>query len=297
MGKTSLTLSLPWEIIMRGAVPVPSIVRFPTALFVLARSLAGNGFIMRSLVRNEILARYTNTMLGVLWSLVNPLVMILIYSFVFGVIFQVRFGRLEGAANMPYGIILFSGLLLHIFLAETLLRSQAVILENPNYVKRVIFPLEILPVTMLLANLFHACVALVVLMAVILVAGFAIPPTVVLLPLVWAPLVLMTFGLAMLVASLGVFVRDIGQILGFVMTILLFGSSILFPADMLPVELRPWLMLNPLTIIVDQTRAVLLWGEMPDWRVLGYYGLVSLVVAWFGCWWFLRTRRGFADVM
>lgn len=282
---------------MRGAVPIPAIVRFSDTLFVLARSVKDNGFILRSLVRNEIMARYSNTMLGVVWSLVNPLVMILIYSFVFGVIFQVRFGKLAGAAEMPYGIILFSGLLLHIFLAETLLRSQSVILENPNYVKRVIFPLEILPLTMLLANLIHAGVALLVLIAVILVAGFSIPPTALLLPVIWAPLVLVTFGLAMIVASLGVFVRDIGQILGFLMTILMFGSSILFPAEMLPEGLRPWLMLNPLTIIVDQTRAVLLWGEMPDWRLLGLYAVVAAVVAWIGCWWFLRTRRGFADVM
>jgi lipopolysaccharide transport system permease protein len=172
-----------------------------------------------------------------------------------------------------------------------------VILENSNYVKRVIFPLEIPPVAMLLANLFHACVALLVLMAVILIAGFPIPLTALLLPVVWAPLVLITLGLAMIVASLGVFARDIGQVLGFLMTILMFGSSILFPADMLPEAVRPWLMLNPLTIIVDQTRAVLLWGEMPNWRLLGYHAVVSAAVAWIGCWWFLRTRRGFADVM
>jgi lipopolysaccharide transport system permease protein len=282
---------------MRGAVPVPAIVRFHAALPMLARSVRANGFILASLVRNEILTRYSKTILGVVWSLINPLVMIVIYSFVFGVIFEVRFGRSAGTSEIPYGIVLFSGLLLHVFLSETLLRSQAVILDNPNYVKRVIFPLEMLPLGILIANIIHAGIALLVLMAVILIAGFSIPPTALLLPLVWAPLMLITLGLAMIVASLGVFVRDIGQILGFLMTILMFASSILFPADMLPEALRPWLLLNPLTIIVDQTRAVLLWGEFPNWRLLGYYSIVSVAVAWFGCWWFLRTRRGFADVM
>jgi len=263
----------------------------------LARSVLINGFILRSLVRNEILARYSKTMLGVVWSLINPLVMILIYSFVFGVIFEVRFGRSAGTTEIPYGIVLFSGLLLHVFLAETLMRAQGIILENPNYVKRVIFPLEMLPLSILLANVIQAGIALLVLMAVILIAGFSIPLTALLLPVVWAPLVLITLGLAMIVASLGVFVRDISQVLGFLMTILMFGSSILFPADMLPEALRPWLLLNPLTIIVDQTRAVLLWGELPNWHLLGYHAVVSAAVAWIGCWWFLRTRRGFADVM
>jgi lipopolysaccharide transport system permease protein len=282
---------------MRGAVKIPAIVRFPAALPMLARSVRANGFILRSLVRNEILTRYSKTILGVVWSLINPLVMIVIYSFVFGVIFEVRFGRTAGTSEIPYGIVLFSGLLLHVFLSETLLRAQSVILDNPNYVKRVIFPLEILPLGILLANIIHAGIALGVLMVVILVAGFPIPLTALLLPIVWAPLMLITLGLAMIVASLGVFVRDIGQVLGFLMTILMFASSILFPADMLPEALRPWLLLNPLTIIVDQTRAVLLWGDLPNWRLLGYYSVVAVAVAWIGCWWFLRTRRGFADVM
>jgi lipopolysaccharide transport system permease protein len=282
---------------MRGPVSVPTTVRLVTALPVLARSLRAHRFILRTLVRNEILTRYSKTILGVVWSMINPLVMIAIYSFVFGLIFEVRFGRTAGTSEVPYGIVLFSGLLLHVFMAETLLRAQSVVLDNPNYVKRVIFPLEILPIGILLANIIQALIALGVLMAVILIAGFPIPRTAFLIPIVWAPLILVTLGLAMIVASLGVFVRDIGQVLGFMMTILMFGSSILFPVDMLPEPLRPWLLLNPLTIIVDQTRAVLLWGELPNWRLLGYHAVVSLVIAWIGCWWFMRTRRGFADVM
>lgn len=282
---------------MRGVVQIPATIGIVRALPALARSVREHGFILRSLVRNEILTRYSNTLLGILWSLVNPLVMILIYSFVFGVIFEVRFGRAAATGEMPYGIVLFSGLLLHIFIAETLLRSQGIILENTNYVKRVIFPLEILPVAVLLANLVHAAIALAVLVVVILAAGHAIPVTAVLLPVVWAPFVVMVLGLAMFVSSLGVFVRDIGQALGFLMTILMFSSPILFPAEMLPEEIRPWLVLNPLSVIVEQTRAVLLWGEMPDWRILGNYTGVAVVIAWVGSWWFLRSRKGFADVM
>jgi len=282
---------------MRDAQRIPAGVGLANALVVLGQSIVAHRFILRGLVRNEILMRYSNTMLGVVWSLINPLVMILIYSFVFGIIFEVRFGHTAGASDIPYGIVLFSGLVLHVFMSETLLRAQSVILDNPNYVKRVIFPLEMLPLSILLANMVQAGVALLVLMTVILIAGFSIPATALLLPIVWTPFMVIVLGLAMIFASLGVFVRDIGQVLGFLMTILLFGSTILFPSDMLPELLRPWLMLNPLTVIVDQSRAVLLWGELPDWRLLGWYSLVALTVFWLGSWWFLRTRSGFADVM
>ncbi len=282
---------------MRGPTAIQSVVRFHTAPIVMARSLMANSFVLRTLVRNEILTRYSNTMLGVVWSLINPLMMIVIYSFVFGIVFEVRFGQAPGQTEMPYAVVLFSGLLLHVFLSDTLMRAQSVVLDNTNYVKRVIFPLEILPVATLIANLVHAVVAAAVLILVILILGFPIPATALLLPVVWAPLMLVTLGMAMVVASLGVFVRDIGQVLGFLMTILMFGSSILFPIDRLPVSIQPWLLLNPLTIIVNESRNVLLWGSMPNWVVLAKYTLVAGAAAWIGCWWFLRTRRGFADVM
>lgn len=286
---------------MNGALKVPAgsarQVRFHAALPVLAIGLWRNRFILKGIVRNEVFARYRNTVLGMLWSLVNPLLMILVYSYVFGLVFKVRFGTAPEHGAVPYGIVLFSGLILHVLVAETLMRAQSIVLDNPNYVKRVVFPLEVLPVAILATNLFHALTALAVLFAVILAYGLALPWTALLLPVVWAPFLLIVLGLALLVASLGVFVRDIGQILGFLMTILLFGSSILFPPELLPEAFRPWLLLNPLTVAVDATRDVLLWGRLPDWSRLGVYAAVSMFVSWFGAWWFMRTQRGFAEVM
>lgn len=286
---------------MGGALQAPGRtvkrVSFLGALFALLRSLKANGFILRSMVRNEVSSRYRNTVLGFLWPLINPLVMILVYSFVFGLIFEVRFGTVPERQNVPYGIVLFSGLILHVLLAETLMRAQAIVLENPNYVKRVVFPLEVLPIAVLASNLVHAVMAMAVLIAVILAYGVPLHLTGLLLPLVWLPFLVLLGGLALLFASLGVFIRDIGQVLGFMMTILMFGSTILFPPDMLPEPLRPLLLLNPLTIPVDASRDVLLWGTMPDWERLGLYGLVSIAVFWIGAWWFLRTKRGFSEVM
>ncbi|MEQ8334219.1 ABC transporter permease [Nisaea sp.] len=286
---------------MGGAIVAPDRSAKPVslagALVALFGSLRSNGFILRSLVRNEVVSRYRNTLLGFLWSLVTPLVMILVYSVVFGLIFKVRFGDVPERANIPYGIVLFSGLLLHVLLAETLLRAQSVVLENPNYVKRVVFPLEILPIAILIGNLANVLMAFVVLIAVILAYSVPLHWTALLLPLVWLPFIIMLAGLSLLVASLGVFIRDIGQVLGFMMTILLFGSSILFPPDLLPEAVRPLLLLNPLTLPVDATRDVLLWGTMPNWKLLGYYSAGAVACLWIGAWWFLRTKRGFAEVM
>jgi len=286
---------------MGGALSAPGRPAKPVslvgALFALAGSLRSNGFILRSLVRNEVVSRYRNTLLGFLWSLVNPLVMILVYSVVFGLIFKVRFGEVPGRSDVPYGIVLFSGLLLHVLLAETLLRAQSAVLDNPNYVKRVVFPLEILPIAILAGNLVNVLMAFVVLVCVILAYEVPLHWTALLVPLVWMPFIIMLAGLSLLVASLGVFIRDIGQVLGFMMTILLFGSSILFPPELMPEAVRPLLLLNPLTLPVDATRDVLLWGTLPNWELLGYYSIGSVATLWIGAWWFLRTKRGFAEVM
>lgn len=286
---------------MGGALSAPGRSAKPVslagALLALAGSLCSNGFILRSLVRNEVVSRYRNTLLGFLWSLVNPLVMILVYSVVFGLIFKVRFGDVPGRSDVPYGIVLFSGLLLHVLLAETLLRAQSAVLDNPNYVKRVVFPLEILPIAILAGNLVNVLMAFVVLICVILAYEVPLHWTALLLPLIWMPFIIMLAGLSLLVASLGVFIRDIGQVLGFMMTILLFGSSILFPPELMPEAVRPLLLLNPLTLPVDATRDVLLWGTLPNWKLLCYYSIGSVVMLWIGAWVFLRTKRGFAEVM
>jgi lipopolysaccharide transport system permease protein len=263
----------------------------------LARSYASNRFLILGIFRTEVLSRYRNTLLGMLWALINPLVMLMVYAFVFGHIFKVRFPDQGADSTYGYGIVLFSGLILHVLFAETLGRAQGVVLENRSYVKRVIFPLEVLPVIVLLTSLFHAFVSLLVLVAVMVAGGHLPPVTVLLLPVVWLPFLMLTLGLALFFASLGVFLRDLGQILGFVMTILLFASPILFPVALMPEFAKPWIALNPLTVPVEQTREVLLWGRMPDWAALARYAAVGVAALWAGGFWFVRSRKGFADVL
>lgn len=226
--------------------------------------------------------------------------MLAVYTFVFGVVFQARWGA-PGAADsgnkLDFALVLFAGLIFFNLFAECVSRAPAVILGNVNYVKKVIFPLEILPWVTLGSALFHAAVSLAVLFAGLLFSGYALTAQVVLLPVVLLPFLLVIMGLSWFLASTGVFVRDIGQVVGMLTTVLLFMSPIFYPASALPVGIRAWLFLNPVTFVIEQTRNVLVWGTMPDWRGLAVYTAVALFTAWAGFFWFQKTRKGFADVL
>jgi len=164
-------------------------------------------------------------------------------------------------------------------------------------VKKVVFPLEILPGIAMGAALFHSAISLsVLLLAFVLVNGF-LHWTVVFVPLVFLPLVILTLGLCWLLAALGVFLRDVGQTVNILTMVLLFLSPIFYPVTALPEEFRPWILANPLTFIIEQARAVLIWGQWPDWLGLGIYTIVAIVIAWIGYAWFQKTRKGFADVL
>tara|TARA_R100000687_G_scaffold82482_1_gene82026 strand:- start:518 stop:1102 length:585 start_codon:yes stop_codon:yes gene_type:complete len=192
---------------------------------------------------------------------------------------------------------LFVGLIVHGFFAECVNRAPALILDNANYVKKVVFPLEILPVTLLGAALFHACISIVVLLAGLLVVNGGLPVTVISLPVVILPLAIVTLGLSWLLASIGVYFRDINQAVGILTMILMFLSPIFYPLSALPEAYQKYILLNPLTFIIEEARAVLIQGDWPDWRGLGLYVLVSLPAGWMCFWWFQKTRQGFSDVI
>ncbi len=235
--------------------------------------------------------------MGVLWALVNPLLMLAVYTFVFAFVFKARWSVDGNAGEGKFALVLFSGLMLHAFLAECIIRAPGLVLENVSYVKRVVFPLHVLAWVMVLAGLFQYGVSLLVLMAGLLYMDGAIPWTIVLLPLVLLPFVLMALGIGWLLASLGVYLRDIRQITGVITTVLLFLSTIFYPAEALPEIVRPYIYFNPLSFIVDQAREVILWGRMPDWAGLVKYAFVSVLVCVGGYIWFQKTRKGFADVI
>lgn len=248
------------------------------------------------MVRREIVGRYRGSFLGLLWSFVNPVLMLAVYTFVFSIVFQARWGKGDGD-KYEFALVLFAGLIVFNLFSECISRAPGLILANVNYVKKVIFPLEILPWVALGSALFHAGISLAVLLAFLGTIGSAVHWTVLLLPVVVLPLLLLIMGLSWLLASVGVFIRDVGQFINMAMTVLLFMSPIFYPASALPESVRGYLFLNPLTFIIEQARGVVIWGDLPDWGGLAVYSVIAMMVAWAGAFWFAKTRKGFADVL
>lgn len=259
-------------------------------------SLWRNRSLALQMARREIVGRYRGSFLGLMWSFVNPVLMLAVYTFVFSIVFEARWGSRGGGDKFEFALVLFVGLIVFNLFSECVTRAPSLILSNANYVKKVIFPLEILPWVSLGSSLFHAAISTLVLLIFLAFVG-SVSWTILLLPLVLLPLLVFVMGVSWLIASVGVFIRDIGQFIGMVTTVLMFMSPIFYPASALPESVRGYLFLNPLTFIIEQAREVVIWGNLPDWGGLALYlGLASLV-AWAGLFWFQKTRKGFADVL
>ena len=248
------------------------------------------------LSKRDVLGRYRGASFGLLWSLISPFLMLMVYTFAFGTIMKGRWPQIE-AGHTQFSIILFAGLIVHGFFAECLGKSVGLIVGNPNFVKKVIFPLDILPWPMVFSALFHTFMNLIVFMVLRLIMDGDVAWTTVLFPLVLLPLVVFTLGISWFMAAAGVYFRDLGQITGVIATAMLFLSSALMPVESVSEKYRWIIQLNPLTFIIDQARNVLLWGQYPDWPGLGIYSLISLVVFYTGHAFFIATRKGFADVI
>jgi lipopolysaccharide transport system permease protein len=270
----------------------------PTSLWALGRSLWHNRQLIAQMTRREVVGRYKGSALGMAWSFFNPVFMLLVYTFVFSEIFKSRWGGVGGDdSKTQFAVLLFVGMIVLSLFSEVMNRAPGLILSNVNYVKKVIFPVEILPVIAMGAALFHSLISLGVLLAAFLLFNGYLPWTVVFTPLVLLPLVILTTGLSWMLASLGVFLRDVGQTIGIVTTVLMFLSPVFYPVTAVPERFRPFIMANPLTFIIEQARDVLIWGNLPNWSGLGIYTLTAVTVAWSGFFWFQKTRKGFADVL
>lgn len=267
-------------------------------MLALSRSLWHHRQLILQMTKRDVVGRYQGSAMGLAWSFFNPVFMLVIYTFVFSVIFKSRWGS-AGVEDSKthFAMMLFVGMIVMSLFSDVLNRAPSLILGNVNYVKKVVFPLEILPIIALGAALFHGLVSLgVLLLAFVLLNGF-LHWTLVFIPLVLLPLLILSAGLAWVLASLGVFLRDVGQFIVVITTVLMFLAPVFYPITAVPQEYRPWLLANPLTFIIEQARAVLILGQLPSWSGLAAYSLVASVVAWAGFAWFQKTRRGFADVI
>lgn len=280
---------------MQGSNPhaIPSV-----SISALISSLLKNRSLILQMASREVVGRYRGSVLGLAWSFFHPVFMLAVYTFVFSEIFGMRWGGAQAAGDkVQFALMLFVGMIVFGLFSEVLNRAPTIILNNVNYVKKVVFPLEILPAIALAAALFHAAISVLVLMAAFAVVHSQLPLTAMLFPLVLLPLVILTLGLSWMLASLGVFVRDIGQTIGIAMSVLMFLSPVFYPMSAVPQRFQAYILANPLTFIIEQAREVLVLGHMPDWSGLAIYSLVSLCVAWSGYAWFQKTRKGFADVL
>jgi lipopolysaccharide transport system permease protein len=252
------------------------------------------------MTRREVIGRYKGSAMGLAWSLFNPILMLAVYTFVFSVVFKARWGATVAGGDeskAQFAMVLFVGLIVHGLFAEVLNRAPTLVLNNANYVKKVVFPLEILPVVSLGAALFHCLASLVVLLVAFAIFNGHLQLTAIFIPAVILPLLVLTLGIAWMLASLGTYLRDVGQTIGLVTTILMFLAPVFYPIAALPDEFRPFIMANPLTFVIEQIRAVVIWGNLPDWEGLGVYTMAAVGVGWAGYAWFQKTRKGFADVI
>lgn len=262
----------------------------------LARVVMQNRDLLKGLIVREVIGRYRGSVMGLLWSFFNPILMLAVYTFVFSYVFKARWSGGDGSKT-EFALILFAGLMVFNMFAECCNRAPLLITSNVGYVKKVVFPLEILPIIALGSSLFHFLVSFIVWLA-FYAAFVGVPPlTSALLPLAVLPLILMTLGFSWILASLGVYLRDVAQIIGVVTLVLMYMSPIFYPVSIMPEQYRPLMSISPLTSTVEQARDVLMWGKGLDWSLWAISMLVGVLVAWLGFAWFQKTRRGFADVL
>jgi lipopolysaccharide transport system permease protein len=273
---------------------------FSVAPAEMVRSLWRNRNLIRSLVTREVVGRYRGSFMGILWSFFNPVFMLLVYTFVFSVVFKAKWSGSSVAGSdskTEFALVLFAGLIIFNLFAECFNRAPTLILANVNYVKKVVFPLEILPWVALGSALFHAAISLSVWVAAYLIFMGLPQITLLWLPFVALPLLLFIMGLSWALAALGVYLRDVSQLTGMATTTLMFISPIFYPASALPEKYRQVLYLNPITPAIEMARDVLYWGKAPNIIMLIVYTITAAVLAWLGFAWFQKTRKGFADVI
>ena len=269
---------------------------YPLSLFSMISSIRNNWQLEWQFIKREVIGRYRGSMLGITWSFFHPMVMLLVYTFVFSIVFQARMGGIN-ESRVDFALSLFIGMIIHGFFSECINRSPRLIVSNKAYVKKVVFPLEILPLKVVGSALFHSLVSLVVWVMFYLLAHHTIHWTAIFYPLIFLPFLIFTLGVTWVLVSIGVYLRDISHLTGVISTMLLFLSPVFYSPSVLPEPYRSFIYLNPLTFFIEQSRDVLIRGITPDWYLLMLVTLASILIAWVGYAWFQVTRKGFADVL
>lgn len=257
-----------------------------------------NRQLLRQMIVREIGARYRGSIFGIGWSIMNPVIMLSIYTFVFSQVFKMKWDLPEvQQGKIHFALMIFSSLIFLNLFNEMILRAPNLIVANVNYVKKVIFPIETLAVMAIGSALFHSMISILILVIFYAFFNQSIPTTAPFIILILIPFACLLLGCMWILSSLGVFIRDVGQNMGVVASIMTFLSPVFYPIEAVPDSFRWVFMLNPLTFVIEQARRVLILQLLPDWIGLGIYSLVSIFIMWMGYVWFQKTRVGFADVL
>lgn len=241
--------------------------------------------------------RHRGSHLGLMWSVLNPLLMLGLYVFVFGYVFGGRFNPAHPESRIDYALGIFLGLTIFHLFADVFGAAPAVIVSNPNFVKKVVFPLEILPASNVAASVFHALISLTLALVGIVVVGPGLTVHALWLPAILAPLLLLLLGTAWLVSAVGVFFRDIAQMIGFITMALLYASCVFFPSSSLPAYVWAILRFNPLLLAVEMARDAVMWHTAVNLNHLAYLYLSGGIACWLGYWFFRKVSPAFADVL
>lgn len=263
----------------------------------IVQNLVRHRGLIKELVKRDFSSRYRGSAFGVVWIFLNPLIFLGVYTVFFSGILKARWLNDTAGSTTLYSVNLFAGLLLHTFLSECINRAPYLVVSQPNYVKKVVFPLDIIPVVSVSSALVNLSVSFVILVLFCMIFGFGFHFTAILAPIVVLPLVFFSIGVSAFLSSLGVYIRDITQITTFISTILLFLSPVFFSADIFPVSYRWMLNFNPLTLPIEQLRGVVIEGVGIDWIQWSYGIVVGVIIMFGGLIWFQKTRSGFADVI
>ena len=247
--------------------------------------------------RRDVLGRYRGSVLGLAWSFLTPVLMLGVYSFVFVGVFRASWPGAAKGGGLEFALQAFAGLVVFNLFSEVVGKATNLVVEQPNLVKKVIFPVELLPWVTVLSGLFHLAISVITLLVVAVAVRGSVPWSALALPAVVLPFVPLLLGLGWFLSALGVYVRDAGPIITMLVSLFMFMSPVFYSVNSLAEEWQFWMHLNPLTLIIEQVRAVLLMGQWPDWVALGSYSMMACAVAVLGGLFFQLTRRGFADVL
>lgn len=264
--------------------------------FLVFRDVIKHKELVYQFVKRDLSTKYKGSFLGQAWSFLNPLIMLSVYTFVFSVIFKAKWGKTDENI-FTFGLTLFAGFIVYNIFAEVVNRSTSIITSNPNYVKKVVFPLEIFPVVLLGTAMVNALLSVLILCVSYYFIHLSFHWTVILVPIVLLPVMLLSLGLSWFMASIGVFVRDISHIVGLAVQVLMFLSPIFYPISAVPSYLQPLYALNPFGIVMEEMRRVVLSGDIPNWHNWFLVTIISYLICVLGYNFFQRSKGAFADVV